>query len=418
MAATDVTAPSPFAGVRRTTRTIMVPSASSSVLSEWSVSSVRSALDSHERGDFGPSSQLYDALYRDPQIIAHSQTRTGALSAKNGLPFCIEPNMGVDDRVAKAAAKRVEALWWTSCKETEVQALHRDGFMLGAGVGRVVFGPDWEPIIYRLRPHGLSWNEGDRRHYYVDGNGFRHLVTPGENGWLLFQPYGPDSHLQGVIRSIAIPWLGKVFAVRDWLRYSEKHGMPAIAISEPYSAQDDVENAGGDDNLAAFYDRIRTFGEDGLLRLPQGQTKDEPGWSAEWLELKSTSHEGFRALLNELDRQVIAPILGRDPTGAASVGGDGAALQEQVRGEYLTSDAEALSTFLRDQVWVPWASYVYGPSLGQVAPWPRWSTRQPVDLERRAQTLKVAAEAIEKLQLLNIDVSSFIEELRLAKVGS
>lgn len=382
----------------------------------WTVALVRSALDAHEQGDFSESAQLAEASLRDADIFGCLQARANALSSRKGLPFSVQPSEGVDDRKARAVANVIEQQWWESCPSEEVSALQRDAIMLGVAVGRDDLrqvGDDWMPRLRRLRPAGLRWRDTEQLYYYYDRHGTDHRVTPGENGWVLHAPYGGDSWMLGAIRPIGLLWIMKSLGLRDLARASEKHGMPALAIKEPFQASDDVEGTAGSSGAQAFYGQIRKLGSESVLRLPQGTTTDEQGWSAEWLELKSQSYEIFIRLIGECRREIVSVLSGKD-LGAVAVGGDGVSASQAIRGELLASDAEALATTLRDQLWKPWVSRSVD-SRSELAGWPCWDVRPPTDMGARAINLKTAGEAATILSALGVDTDSILEEFGLRK---
>jgi phage gp29-like protein len=410
-------------GGRRPTAFAVVPSTTFLSLSRWTVATVRQAIDLHEQGDFYSSSLLAEAVLRDGAIFSTLQTRAFALASRSSLPFHIDASEGVDDRRADSVANDVDDLWWVCVPESETAALMRDVIMLGVAVGidegQQIEG-EWVPRVRRLRPHGLRWIESERAFHYIDGDGEDHLVTPGKNGWILHAPFGGDSWMFGAIRSIGIPWIGRINALRDFFRFSEKHGMPALAIEEPFSAADDVEGEGGAASASsvAFYADLKKLPQESLIRLPQPADKDTPGWKAEWLELKSRSYDAFETLVTLLRREVTSILLGRDPDSSASaVGGDGASLLERVRGEFLAADAEGLATTLREQVLKPWIVRNYDANRPELAPWPRWDTRPPVDLAARATTLLALGQALALLRAEGVDTDPVLKEFHLSRSG-
>lgn len=399
---------------------VVVVSSQLQTLSSWKVSSIRQALDSHEQGDLSGSSLLATHMLRDAQIFSGAKTRVEALTSKSGLPFAVEASTGVDDRRSESVRKRVDGLWWTSIPDAQTSAFLRDALFLGVAVGRddmpVVDGVE-VPRIRRLRPNGLRWDETSRGFKYVDGEGKEHDVTPGEHGWILHAPHGPDSFLQGAVRPLGEPFLGRAQAFWDWARFCEKHGLPVLAVKEPFDAIDDIEGAEGSDGSAVrdFYADIRRMRREGVIREPQGQDGKE-GWGARWLELQSKSYEAFERFRRELRAEAHAAILGRDPDGGSKgIGGDEASVRDRVRGEYLAADAEAWATTLREQVWKPWVRRNVDAHRPELAPWGRWQTRPPADLAKRADTLNHAADAIEKLDRLGVDTDPVLEEFHLKR---
>lgn len=193
--------------------------------------------------------------------------------------------------------------------------------------------------------------------------------------------------------------------------------MPALAVKEPFWATDDVDKTPGGSKAHDFYRRAaRLASGESTLRLQQGENVGDQGWDVEWLELKSRSYETFSLLLKEIRRRIVAVLLGRDIESSSAVGGDGASFLDRVRGEYLASEAEALSTTLRNQVWMPDTVRNVTATKPEVTGWPRWDTRAKEDLAKRATTLNVAAEAIDKLEKLGVDVVPVIEELGLKRI--
>lgn len=429
----DVTAPLPVesgANLRllpsgadqgTTPRNFFIPSTSVQSLSKWTVGMVRNALDDHEMGLFGGSSLLADAIMRDPQVFAHLMTRVSALSSRSGLPFSLEASTGIDDRRASKVAKQIEAFWWDAVPEEQIAALLGDAIILGLGVGRIMWAQDWTPRFERLRPHGLYWSEFERVYRYIDGAGGNNVVTPGQNGWVLYTPFGPDSWKKGAILPLGLTVLGRQFAQRDWWRASEKHGLPILKVKEPFAATDDVDKAPGQSQADQVYQSIGNLASNGskgaVLRLPQPQDPStNPGFEATWMELVGDPFMGFEKLLAEGRREIISTLLGRDPEGSASrVGGDGASILEKVRSDFLLRDASTMAKCLRGQVLKPWVHFNVDPNLAELAPWPTWDSRPPTDLATRATTLSAAADALQKLDALGIDIGSVLDEMHLTR---
>ncbi len=397
---------------------IKIETAWSDPISEWTVCRTRAAITAHEDGQISASAALSDALERDPIIAGDLNTRCRALASRSALPFAVERGGG-DGRRAEFARKRCERLWWDVCTEDTIFAIQKDAIKLGVAVGFLRwrrYVHEWIPRLEPLSPYGLDWREDEQRWYYTPRNGTPLPVTPGDGTWFLFEPFGPRSWMGGAIRSIAEPWLIRRFASRDWARFSERNGMPVLAMYEPAMALDDIEGTGGADGAgtAAFYRGVGAkMGKDAVLRLPQGRSKEEVGWDAKWLELTSTGHTGFSALLAAMEREIHHALLGHDSS-STSRGGDGEIANQRKGSEYLASDAELLSSALRRQVWMPDVAYNIDPSDLELAAWGRWDTRPPPDQSARASTLKTAAEAMGLLMKMGVDCASVAAEFGIA----
>ncbi len=386
-------------------------------LSDWTVAQVRGALLEHEGGKFRTSSRLADAMGRDADVAGALATRTRALASRSALPFRVEASDQGDGRKREAARRRMEELWWYSVPEDVTAALMRDAILMGVAVGYLqweAIGSEWVPRVRWLPTHGLSWERyaldgGGEGWVYTTGDGKRERVTPGDGRWLLHLPGGERSWMTGAVRTCGLPWLMRSLTYRDWVRYCEKHGLPILAIDEPHWAADDVEGTDGSTSTLAdtFYSQFATLPSESVLRQPQGQTKDEGGWASRWLEPVSDTWETFKALIERCKGDIHQGLLGRDAASGPR-GGDGELATERVRVEYLASDAEGLTTTLRDQVWRPWALYAYDDA--DVAGWGRWNTRPPPDLKMRAETLDKLGDAAGKLAKLGVDLRPVFEE--------
>lgn len=386
-----------------------------SSLTTWTVPQVRAALVRHDDGDFYETAALAEQMNRDPAIFGDLSTRIRALSARSGVPFCVEPQLGVDDRRAHSIAEGIEDIWWDILPEPTAEAIRADALMLGVSVGRVEWTPragEWRPRVRHLPAHGLRYSTATKGFKYITGDGKDLDVTPGDGSWFLFLPHGDRSWMWGAVRALGLLWLMRTFTYRDWARYCEKHGMPVLAVKEPFFATDDVNgDASATDSTKAVYRSLAKLGSEATIRLPQGQSKEDGGWDAQWLEPSAQTFDAFKNFLHELRSSVSQVLLGRDSTGPK--GGDGELASERVRTESLAAEAEALSTTLRDQVLKPWARFNVASDLEDIAPWPRWDTRPPPDMLRRAQVLNELGDALAKLSANGVDTTDILEEFNL-----
>lgn len=381
--------------------------------SEWAIGAVRLALADHEEGNFETSAQLAEAMLRDPQIAGDLHARVRELASRSALPFCVEPSDEGDGRKRKAVADQQEALWWTAHPESTIAAIQRDRIMLRVAVGWIEWLRDassWTPVLHHLPAHGLRREDGGW--LYRDGEGIDHEVTPGDGKWFLDLADGDRSWMMGAVRPLGIPFALDYLVLRAFAQFCERHGLPVLAVMEAYAATDNVEGADGAGSKV-FYQRFQRALKGGILRLPQPRDKETPGWDAKWLELSSESWKAMEQLLLELRRRKSYALLGRDQERKTSLGGDGEASQKQVKSEHLSSDAETLSTSLREQVWKPWALYNHGAA--NLAGWGRWDTRPAADLAARAGTLKTGGEALALLEAQGVDTDDVIAELGLKR---
>src|SRR5438094_441501 len=113
-------------------------------------------------------------------------------------------------------------------------------------------------------------------------------------------PYGEQlGWLDSMVRALAIPWLIRQWARRDWARYSEVHGMPIRKGIVPAKAQEE-------DKLR-FIDEIAQFSSETILRLPQG-SEEGSKFDVQLLEASSQSWEGFQALIGQTDVSIAVTL--------------------------------------------------------------------------------------------------------------
>lgn len=367
---------------------------------DWSVDNVRSALRDFEQGVFTRAAMLADAMTRDDRIGAVLDTRgKGVL----GLPF----EMDGGGRRHGAVAKRVLADWWTMVPEDELSDLLRWGHLLGVGLGELQWelGDNWTPRLKVWHPQYLEYRWAERRWYVYTQDG-PVPIEPGDPKWVLYTPGGGQRPwMGGLIRRLAIPWLVRQFAARDWARYSEVHGLPIRKARIPANA------AQADKDY--FLDAVSNLGNEPTILTPITNDKDgKPiGFDVALEEAKGDSWEGFERLLSKMETNIAIAVLGQNLTTEVQGGSYAAATaHERVRQDYLEADAEQLSTALHDQILVPWATFNLGdPDL---APWPRWDASPPEDKAATAETWRVTGEAIRSLRSagLNVDRLALAEQ--------
>ena len=375
---------------------------------------LRAALYQFSCGDFGPAAQLAESCLEDAEVQSCVGARVRAFASRAALPFEVMPGTG-DKRIVEAIRKRIDDLWWHTCREDVLAPMLRDTVLLEASVGRIhweLSANEWIPILVHLAPHGLQHEESSGHWYYTGRNGVRQLVTPGDGRWFLHLPSGKRSYMAASLRAIAEPWLARRYAARDANRWCERHGMAVLAIKEPLSAHDDIDGNGGASGTRVYRQVQQGMTSGAIIRLPQGATRDEPGWDAQFLELNGTSFEGFERVSARCAADIQTALLGRPRDGQAK-GGDGELARETRRNEHLVSDVEPFVTSLREQVWKPFVAYNWAPRDLEVTSWGRWNVRQTSDYLRRAEVLAKAADAIAKLRALGLDDHKALEEFGL-----
>ena len=371
----------------------------------WTVNAVRSALNNHELGDFSESSKLIDAMGRDDRLSAVVATRINALMRSE---FSLLP--GEDDNERSAdIAKDAEKWWWHSFSEASLSELLRWYLMMGVAIGEIIWertAGEWRP---RLKVWNMQWVWADRteRCYYITARaGQIKVPMDGCDGKWLVLGRGDEPWMNGLVRCLAIPWLVRQFAVRDWARYSERHGMPIILADVPA-----VSDALDKDQ---FQEDIRVLSTETTIQLPTNVDEDGAKFDLRLLEATDQNSNGFKDLIRHVDDSLAIALTGNNLTTQIDSGSLAAAQAGgEVKRERTAGDAQVLSTELRSQVLRWWVAYNYD-SGKELVPWPHWDVAPPVDLKLTAETLEHLGRAVAGLQAVGLTIDE-IERFGVSK---
>lgn len=357
-------------------------------LSSWSVRAVRAALREHEEGNLTRSALLAEHMERNPRIFAALQTRVlGVL----GLPFDVTPSEDGDQRKAKSVATATRRAWYELAPEDVVADLLRWAVLLGVAFAEIVWdtssGP-WRPRLVPVHPSLFSWS--DTRGWEVQTSAGLVPVASGDGRWLVLGYTRSRPWMRGVVRCLGLEDKVRAETVRDWARWSERHGTPILLARTPSGASDIEKDR--------FFDDMSALGAGGTtVMTPQGATEQD-SFDVELVEAKAAeASKGFGALLEFVATDASIAILGQNLTQETKGGSLAAAkVQDRVRVDYLEADAELLATSLRRDVLRPEAHFNHGDA--DLAAWPCWDASPPEDREKIAATRKAQGEAIAALR--------------------
>lgn len=348
----------------------------------WTVARVRTALTSHINGLFLDSALLADAMLADDRIGADVRTRVLAVA---GLPFRLEPSHKGDQRRAKAVAREADEAWPTIAPQPLVGDLARWSLLMGFAPATCAWRTSarrWTPTASLFHPQHVDHDDVAEALRASTKVGLV-PITPGDGTWVLHAPSGSRPWMTGLVRALALPWLARQYARRDWSRHSEKHGLPIVGAVVPQEA--DAADKDG------FYSDLRRLGSEGLVMLPRD--REGRGFDVKYLEPGNVAaSDGFKALLAHCDQAIAVSVLGQ--ANNATEGGSYAKAQalDAIRQDLLEADAAALAETLYRQVLRPWAWFNFGDA--DLAPWPVWDATPPADTAALASTHKTAGEAI------------------------
>ena len=355
----------------------------------WSVPSIQSAVAAHSVGMFTTGSLLYESMQADDRI---QSALNGRIKAVTKCDVTMTPSVNGDKRKAKKVAKQLEELWADILPEQVLEQLLT--WTIGAGfclceVIWTVREDLWIPSLKVWHPAFIYYDISVRQYVAITESGPIYVMD-NDPKWFLYTPYGSyRGWLRGAVRSCSIPWIVRQYALRDWARYSEVHGLPQKKVKYPAQA--------GSREKAAFFSAVKRLGAETAFALPQQSGPDGQLWDVELLEASDRSWAGFQGLINQCDQNITLAIRGTNLT--TSVKGGSLAAAQAHRDEdsdYAQSDAKKFATAARDQLFKLFCAYNYGDA--NLAPTPTFASEQESDLSADAETMNTVADAVTKLE--------------------
>lgn len=362
---------------------------------------IRAVLYQLAMGQFYLAGQLGEAMLRDAKIYSALQTRVNGLL---GLDLGIKPSM------AGAKAKRIAALlndddmrpglWRHIAPAAELSELLRWGLLLGVGIGEWSWedmevegaGELWVPRLKIWHPSALYW-QWDMQHrdsgYFriTTANGTM-AITPGDGRWVLYTPFGfRRCWLRGLMRPLGDPYLDRRWAVRDFNRFNEVHGLPTRVIYVPADAPVPDRNR--------VRRQVQNLGSEGVLDLPvAGEGK--ASWDYKLVEAQAREWEGFKARIDGSNVEVEEVVLGQTQ-GTQTKSGIVAAKEaaSEVRADYRRMDATTIPDCLHEQGLTLFTLYNWGDK--KLAPRIEYDLEPDADEAKGAEVLNALATAIQTL---------------------
>jgi hypothetical protein len=350
----------------------------------WTPQGVRDAIGSMVIGLFQDCSQLSDTIMSDSRVSATLASRTGGLLGRpvtHTIPKGLE-----DDEDAKKAHRVWTKNWDRIFPESVASEFLRWTLMQSFGLAQNIWdttGKHWIPEPSVWHPLYTYYHWLYRCYVAITQDG-QVPVTPGDGSWILHAPHGAyRGWMRGSVWSIAPWWLSRNYALRDWSRYSERHGMPMILAMTP-AASDPAQSS-------QFKQAMSTLGQDTVVQLPQG-VEPQYSYGLELLEATDQGWQGFHQLIEQCNTEITLAIMGQNLTTEVKEGSFAAArVHADVRQTLLEADARALERTIREQIAKPFAMVNWGRP--EIAPVTKWNLDPYEDSHTMAQTFQAFATA-------------------------
>lgn len=369
----------------------------------WTVSQIRTALQQHRLGMFEQSSLLIESMVEDDEFPSALEKRVGAVVESY---FELRtPEFVRNKQLAERIRKQLAPLWDDIVPAETLDEMSRSCIMSGAGLGWLEWdlsGSYWTPQLHALPTQFLRRDQNDGRWWYHAREGELE-VTPGDGKWVLLTD-GPRGWLRAAVRGLAVTWIAKQWALRDWNRYNERHGLPILKAMVPAVA----EESDKDD----FIDDVRNLAAEAVAGLPTHLDEAGAGFDLDLLEAVDKSWESFDRLVNYCNRRFQIYMQGSHlATEMDGASGSRAASQTHrgVSKEKAASDASKRAKQLRAQVLRPIVEFNHAGADRTVVPVPFWDVEPPEDMGQRATTQKTFGEALQSIgqsgyEVTNLDV--------------
>lgn len=345
---------------------------------------VQGVIAAHENGSFRASGILADVIERAPRIYGALGNRALGVT---GSPFSILPGLG-DRRRAAYVARVLEEDWPTICPEETAAELVRGLVSMGFVICRVrpaMQRGRWVPTLEAWHPSFIRWDVTRGCFMALTDTVGEVPVVPGD-GWFLLAGQKTRPWMRGVVRCLGLPAEVRKHAVKDWARWSEKHGLPLVELQVPASKADSSE-------ASEFFAQMRDLVSDTTIVSPQGDG-DQADFKVNLIEAKDTAWEGFKELIARQDGDVSIAIEGQNLSTENSTVGAKASSQtgHTIRQDLREADAWVLAVALHEQVLRAWALWNFGDPM--LAPWAVFDPTPPEDLKTSAEMLKAAGDAV------------------------
>lgn len=346
-----------------------------------SVAAILNILSQAEHGDLIAQSELFaDMEERDAHIYAEMTKRRMAIAQ---LDWDLTPSSSAGAREKKT----VQALGDRIRDELDIESLLFD---LTGGIGHGFSCVEmawakasdglWLPTTFHARPQrwftvdNATRREIRLRDWSLDGAELQRW------GWIVHEPSAKTGEpaTRGLFRVLALPYLFKNFATKNWLRFCELYAVPMRVLFTMES--DPVKKA------ELMY-ALQTIGQNGAAVLTGGKANED----LQTVNAATGEGQGFEALINWCERSVSKAILGGTLTSQADGKTSTNALgrvHDDVRTQIRDHDARQLADTL--------TTYLIGAilqvnRLPYTAVW-RFDTQEPEDLTLYADALpKLAA---------------------------
>ena len=363
---------------------------------EWELPEIYAATTEHALGLFHRSGQLIDSMMGHPRIQSAIGARVGALL---GLEEVYEQAEADTDGEVMQAWKQAWPLCHSPTDQGDVIGdIRRTTLLGGLHVSELVWDTEhesglWQPFLKPWSFQHLYFDFGRRQLVAISEDGPIDVV-PGDGRWFVHAPDGIyRGYINALVRALSLPFFLHNCAMRDWGRFSERHGQPILKASVPTIA-DDADKV-------AFESQLVEMGSEALVILPKGL--DGEGFDLTLLEAASQSWEGFDRLMLRCENAITIAVQWQNLTTEVKEGSEAAArVHGDVKQTAVCLDDRSWSNDVNDQIARPFALWNFGDA--RKAPKTRRDVEVLEDQGAKLTALDTFARAVTTLRAAQVPV--------------
>lgn len=340
---------------------------------------------------------LVDQMLKDDRVSGDLSTLVNGILSS---PIHIEA--ANEKRKARLIADALDTDFRHMFPPDQLGELIKWGLMTGIGVGELVWDAasdgalrpgEWRPRIKVWHSQFVYWQWSTYRYNLITAHEGtielprtdRDMQSDGK--WIVFTPFGyAHGYRRALLRQLAVPWMMRQWAYRDWARYSEVHGLPIRKAFTPTQAELRKRER--------FIQSVANIGSETAIECPTNA--DGQKFDLQLEEAQGNSVDAFDKLIDRCEKSISIAILGQDSSNRAQ-GGSLAQAKENIRLDHLVAYSERIAETIESQAVTWWVRHNVGDTT--LTPDVSFDVLPADDEEKEANALNAVATALSTFAL-------------------